>query len=171
MTETEPVAPEEPDQESDKNKPFEKPGLALIGALALVAFLALLVFFANVQGTRASAGLEITKPLWTLQSYAGATGSLIPVLPGSNVTARFGTDGQLAGSSGCNRYTASYTVNDYGITVISLIGTQRYCTGTGVMQQEISYLHDLPNASIFRISEKSLNIYDAGGKPLLIYRS
>ena len=107
-------------------KPVEKPGLAFYGALALVGILALLVFFANVEGTRASAGMEITKSSWTLQSYSGMTGNLIPVLPGSDVTARFGPGGQVSGSAGCNQYVATYILKDYGITVSSV--TETGCT-------------------------------------------
>lgn len=169
---TELIAQEEPDrEESGDAKPVEKPGLAFYGALALVGILALLVFFANVEGTRASAGMEITKSSWTLQSYSGMTGNLIPVLPGSDVTARFGPGGQVSGSAGCNQYVATYILKDYGITVSSVTGTGMYCNSPGVMRQEAAYLSDLPNASIIRISNNSLNIYDDAGRTLMIFRS
>jgi heat shock protein HslJ len=159
------------EETSDERKPEEKPGLAFFGALALVLFLVFLILFANVQGTRASAGIAMTRHEWIVQSYADPSGKLVPVIPETNVTARFGTDGRVSGMAGCNSYAAPYTVNDYGIMIGSLIKTEMYCSAHGIMQQESDYLSDLPNASVMRISDNQLNFYDTKGKPILVFVS
>ena len=45
---------------------------------------------------------------WQLSRYLDASGQLLPVLPGTTVTARF-RDGKVGGSAGCNRYFGGYT--------------------------------------------------------------
>ena len=165
--------PEEPagDGTGEDNVPEEKPGLAFYAAFALVGLLVIIVLFANVQGTRASAAVEITRPSWVLESYADSAGTLIPAFPGTRITARFGTAGMVTGTAGCNSYSASYRVKDYGIAVSSLINTEMSCSSPDIIQQEAAYLGDLPNSSIFRFSEKRLNIYDAAGRPVLVFVS
>jgi heat shock protein HslJ len=155
----------------EENKPAEKPGLAFFAVIALVLFLALFVFFANVQGTRAAAGVELTGHTWTLQSYADPAGVLAPGIPGTNVTARFDRNGRMTGTGGCNAYSASYSTTDYGIAIVPPIETEMYCSSSGIMQQEDTYLRDLPKANQFRFSEHGLNIYDALGKTILIFAS
>jgi heat shock protein HslJ len=156
------------DVEEDQ-KPAEKPGLAFFAVIALILFLALFVFFANFQGTRAAAGVEITKHPWTLQSYADPAGVMVPAIPLTNVTARFDKTGRMTGTGGCNAYSASYATTDYGIVIATPIETEMYCPFQGVMQQEETYLRTLPKANQFRFSDQGLNIYDASGKPILIF--
>jgi heat shock protein HslJ len=156
-------------EEGIKRTPYEKPGLAFFGAFALVLFLVFLILFANVQGTRASAGVDISRHSWAMLSYADSSGILVPAIPGTNITARFGRDGRIVGTAGCNSYSAPYVVNDYGITIASLIRTDMTCTAPGVLSQEKDFLGDLTNASVLRISENKLNIYNATGKPVLVF--
>jgi heat shock protein HslJ len=155
----------------DENKPAEKPGIAFFALIALILFLALFVFFANVQGTRASAGVELTKHTWTLQSYADPAGVLVPALPGTNTTALFDRNNRLTGTGGCNAYSASYTTTDYGIVIASPIETEMFCSQSGIMLQEEAYLRNLPKANQFRFSEHGMNIYDSSGKPILVFAS
>lgn len=168
-TEIESTEDIENSEEAVKRTPYEKPGLAFFGALALVLFLVFLILFANVQGTRASAGVDIGRHSWAMQSYANSAGILVPAIPGTNITARFGTDGRIDGTAGCNSYSAPYVVNDYGITIASLIRTDMTCNAPGVLSQEKDFLGDLTNASILRISENQLNMYNAAGKPVLVF--
>ena len=50
----------------------------------------------------------IGRTSWNLNAYNNGQGSLSSPLEGSQVTAQFGTDGNLSGSAGCNDYTAAY---------------------------------------------------------------
>jgi heat shock protein HslJ len=171
MEETEIASTEdiEKSEEGEKRTPFEKPGLVFFGALALVLFLVFLILFANVQGTRASAGVDISRHSWEMLSYADSSGIMVPAIPGTNITVRFGRDGRIAGKAGCNSFSAPYVVNDYGITIASIIRTDMNCNAPGVLSQEKDFLGDLTNASFLRISENRLNIYNATGKPVLVF--
>jgi heat shock protein HslJ len=157
------------DQETTPSVPPEKMGFAFYAALALIGLLVLMVVFLNYPAARANAGREMTKVNWTLQSYTDATGIHIPVISGSEVTARFGQDGRVTGRSGCNWYAATYTTKDYAINLSFESVTQMLCWDPGIMDQESAFLADLSRASSFRVSESSLKFYDAAGKAVLVF--
>ncbi len=159
--------PEIPDQDNATATRSEKLGLAFYGALALVGILVFLIIFMNVAGIRASAGLLLTQHTWTLQSYAGPNGILVPAIPGSPVTARFTIDGHMSGSSGCNLYSSHYTTKDLAITIFPPDIAERYCENQIMMQQESAYVTVLTKAVEIRVNETNLNLYDKTGKPVL----
>ena len=142
-------------------------GLAFSIALALVGLLVLLIIFLNIPGIRASAGISMTRSDWTLQSYADSTGMLVPLKPGTQVTAIFGSDGTVSGSGGCNHYSAGYTVRDLAISISPPVSSKIFCGDPDVMQQESAYLNNLVRAEELRISESNLRFYDGSGKPVL----
>ena len=164
--EYEPEYEQEDEWEEERKKPEEKMPRGFYPALALIGILVILILVLNVPGTRASAGSALSEGNWTLQSYANATGTLLPVTPGSAVTARF-TDGRVSGSAGCNRYSGTYSVNELLITVTNPVSTEMFCPGPGIMEQETAYLGDLKKASSFRVGPGYLKIYDHTGNPLL----
>jgi heat shock protein HslJ len=144
-------------------------GLAFSIALALVGLLALLIIVVNIPGIKASAGVSMTRSDWTLQSYADTTGTFVPLKPGTEVTAIFGSDGRVSGSAGCNHYSATYTVRDFAISISPPVSTKIFCGDPDVMQQESAYLNDLVGSGELRISESNLIFYDGSGKPVLVF--
>ncbi|MFA5347222.1 MAG: META domain-containing protein [Methanoregula sp.] len=160
------------DNEVTASAATQKPqpiGVAFSIALALVGLLVLLIIFLNIPGIKASAGISITRSDWALQSYADTTGTLVPSKPGTQVTAIFGNNSRVSGSAGCNQYTATYTVRDFAISISPPVSTKIFCGDPGVMQQESSFLNDLVRAVELRISESNLRLYDATGKPVLVF--
>lgn len=155
--------------ENTPARPPEKMGIAFYAALALIICLVLMVIFLNYPAERASAGIALTHTNWTLQSYTDNTGIMVPVITGTGVTARFSPDGSIGGSSGCNHYAASYSTRDYTIIVSNVTTTLMFCSDPGVMDQESAFQNDLPKASDFRMSDSYLKLYDAAGKPLMIF--
>jgi heat shock protein HslJ len=157
------------DQETTPSGPPEKFGLSFYAALALIGLLVLMVVFLNYPAVRANAGREMTRTNWTLQSYTDATGIHIPVIAGSDVTARFGQDGRMTGRSGCNWYSALYTTKDYAINLSLESVTSMLCWDPAIMDQESAFLTDLSETSSFRVSESSLKFYDIYGKTVLVF--
>jgi len=141
--------------------------IPVVVLLVLMGILVALVIFANVPGIRAAAGAEMTKTGWVLTGYAGANGSLVPVVPEGSITADFGTNGQVIGISGCNRYTANYSVTDYAIRIGPPVGTGIACNDTGRTEMEHAFLSDLPKAELIRFSPDTLRIYGGDGNLLL----
>ena len=147
----------------------QKMGIAIYGALALVGVLVFLIVFVNVPGIRASAGILLTQNTWTLQSYGNPGGDLVPAITGPPTTARFGMDGKVSGSAGCNQYIANYTTGDLAITISPPVMTERYCENQTVTEQESAFLSDLIKAVELRVNESNLYLYDNTGKPVLVF--
>lgn len=156
-------------QETPPSSPPEKMGLSFYAALALIGLLVLMVVFLNYPAERANAGKVMAQKNWILQSYTDATGTHLPVISGSTVTARFGKDGRMAGYSGCNGYSAMYTTKDYTISLSFESVTSMLCWGPGIRDQESAFLADLSAASSFRVSESYLKFYDSDGKIVLVF--
>jgi heat shock protein HslJ len=137
--------------------------------MALIAFLVFLILFINIPGTKSSAATSLTQNNWTAQSYSDASGILVPVQNGSFITAKFDPSGSVTGYSGCNHYFASYTVKDHSLSVTTPGTTEMYCSSPGVMNMESAYISDLVNSTNIRIRSNELFLYDAKGKPRIIF--
>ncbi len=107
---------------------------------------------------------------WTLDSYLDENGTLVPVLPGTEVTAAFGPDGKVTGSAGCNHYGGDYQLNGTSLSVSSLVQTLKLCTEPeGIMEQEARFIDLLGSAAECRIENDRLVITDAAGATTLIF--
>jgi len=157
---------EDPGLEPAKPSPM---GRNFYLVMALIGLMLFLIVFFNVPATRASAATTLVTNNWTLASYATTPGELVPVINGTLITARFGKDGIVRGSAGCNWYTGTYTVKEYALSITALGSTKMNCPASGVMIQETQYLSDLGDASAIRIYEPDLNVYDVQGKLLLVF--
>ena len=151
------------------DKPEEKMGLAFYATLALIGILVLMIVVVNYPAARANAGREMTKTNWTLQSYTDSTGVHIPIRSRTGITALFDREGHLSGNAGCNWYGGTYQTRDYRITISGTSSTEMFCQEPGVMEQESAFLASLSKVSAFRVSESSLNFYDAAGKIVLVF--
>ena len=111
-----------------------------------------------------AAGLAGTS--WMLTQQDGK-----PVAAGVTVTARFGADGNVSGSGGCNNYNGSYTVDGGSITIGSLASTEMACPEPQ-MAVETAYLAALGKATAWTIdSEGKLSLTGADAKLSLVFTS
>ena len=83
------------------------------------------------------AGPSIEDTTWVLKSYFSEHGHFHSVIEDTEVTAFFdSTEGQVTGSSGCNRYFAGYEINRNKLSIVGPIAsTEMYCIELGVMDQ------------------------------------
>ena len=172
MTGDFPADPDETNGDMTDNTPKappEKMSRSFYAALGLIGILVVLVVVLNYPAAKAMAGTTMTQTNWTLQSLVDNTGVLIPAMSGTGVTATFDREGRLGGNAGCNQYFAMYTTKDYQLSITGIGSTKMFCHGPGVMEQETAFLADLSRASSFRVSESFLKIYDASGKPVLVF--
>jgi heat shock protein HslJ len=92
-------------------------------------------------------------------------------LPGTEITAEFGDDGKLTGSSGCNTYSATYKTDGAKITIGTAGGTEMACDKPkGVMEQEQAYLSALPLAASYRVEGSMLSLLKADGTYVATYQ-
>jgi heat shock protein HslJ len=104
--------------------------------------------------------------VWVLESM-GDPNNPTEVESGVIITAIFGEQGNLSGTSGCNNYVASYTLQDNQIKIEQAISTMMACTQG--MEQEAAYLKALSSAKTYQIEGARLKItYDGG---VLVYTS
>lgn len=116
-------------------------------------------------GSGRSLPLEGTE--WLLDQDASG---LETVAPSVTVTARFGADGTLSGSSGCNSYTTSFEVEGSSLTVgPQIAGTRRACPPPAG-NVEAAYLELLPQARAYAISGKVLTLRTSTKGADLVYR-
>jgi heat shock protein HslJ len=77
---------------------------------------------------------------WHVTGYDNGTGSVVPPVADSALTAVFSLDGAIAGDSGCNTYSGPYTVNRRSMTIGPLATSRAACSTTDLDAQEQQYL-------------------------------
>jgi heat shock protein HslJ len=103
----------------------------------------------------AIAQVSLVNTAWSLFSYGNAANpQLVP--QGLVITAQFSDDGMVSGSSGCNNYTAGYTIEGDTITIETPASTMMMCPNG--MQEESVYLTSLSQAESYLINGPNLQI-------------
>jgi heat shock protein HslJ len=160
--------PEEP--LTEKNTGTGQPkGIMVSLAVVLMAILVLLVVFMNMSGQGAAASATITENIWSLRSFAGPDGTVIPLPNDTVINASFRTDGMVSGSGGCNRYSARYMVRETQIVISRVTTTEMACWDNNATVQEARYYTLLEDAAELRVHDRNLTLYGTDGKPLLVY--
>jgi heat shock protein HslJ len=124
---------------------------------------------ADAGGKRILSFVEaVSMPLigtvWELRSYNDGHEDLVSVLAGTETTAIFDADGSVAGSAGCNSYTASYEADDDSVTIGPAATTRMMCAEPeGIMEQEAAFLAALGSATTYRIRGDALELTDDDG--------
>jgi heat shock protein HslJ len=117
-----------------------------------------------VTGPAALAGIT-----WYLIAFNQGSGS-VSVLPNTEITAFFDTQGTVYGSAGCNQYTAGYQATLNSISISAPASTKMSCSSpAGIMTQESAYLVTIRGASTYTINNDMLIISDSNGKAILTY--
>jgi polar amino acid transport system substrate-binding protein len=120
----------------------------------------------SVNVTEAAPQNPLAGTRWQVTSLSDPeVGGIGLVLPGSNLTMAFSSDGKVNGSSGCNSYSASYLVSGSQLTITPPTGTGMACnTPEGVMGQEAAFLALLPSIGGFSMEGNQLTLQNASGK-------
>ena len=117
-----------------------------------------------------SPALQLEGTTWKLTSLATETG-VNNTLPNTTITANF-NDGNVTGSSGCNRYFGSYQLNKTEINFGQVGSTLMFCADPdGVMTQETTYLLLLKDVTSYAISNNELTLSDSLGNPQLVFEA
>jgi heat shock protein HslJ len=111
-------------------------------------------------------GGQLEGRLWVLRVYAtGATMDDVP--PGVDANATF-EGGTVAGKSGCNTFSGSYTASGASLTVGALATTMKLCGEPGDVV-ESAYLTALSKSATYTATSRALFIFDADGRLILYY--
>jgi heat shock protein HslJ len=112
--------------------------------------------------------IQVPTPLtgteWQALNYNNGRGAVTSLVIGTEITAIFAEDGTLSGSAGCNRYTATYTLDGDQISITPVATTMMFCAEPeGVMEQEAEFIAALEMADTFAIEGNSLELRTADG--------
>lgn len=94
--------------------------------------------------------LTLANTTWQLVSYGDPNNPTTPI-GNTPITAQFGEDGTVTGSTGCNSYGGNYVVGTLPdanqVTFSNMYQTEMACMEDGVMAQESAYLNALASAT------------------------
>jgi heat shock protein HslJ len=106
--------------------------------------------------------LTLPGTAWLVEDIAGRG-----VIDRAQTTVSFDTSGRVSGSTGCNRFTGSATVEGKALTFGPLANTRRACP-PALMDQEKQFLEAMASARGYSIDRNGLlHLDDATGKTLL----
>lgn len=110
---------------------------------------------------------------WTLDSFTVDENEVESTLTGTEITAVFTpgdnfSSGTVSGSTGCNDYTASFTLEGNTIDIFDLEKTEAQCDNPpGIMSQEQRFVSALTVADSFLVDGDALHInYNSGDSAL-----
>jgi heat shock protein HslJ len=100
---------------------------------------------------------------WAATAYA-SDGTMTAPVCGTRVTAVFGEDGTLVGSTGCNTYRTQYSIGGEAISIDPPAATRKYCAEPeGVMAQEAAFHLSLAAVTRFALAGDSLELFHPDG--------
>ncbi|MCU0808693.1 MAG: META domain-containing protein [Candidatus Contendobacter sp.] len=106
--------------------------------------------------------------LWRLVSVARTDGQLHAVPNSVETTATF-ANGSVSGSGGCNRYTASYTVDDGKLTIGKAASTMMACPKPQTAIEQ-PFMAALAATMAYKIEDGQLSLLDAGGQKIATFK-
>ena len=127
----------------------------------LIFVLMVMVFLSLAACSIFGSSQALTDSLWILSELNGQA-----PLPDTAITAEFGDDGKVSGSSGCNGYTTTYSVSGKKIAFGEQVASTMMACPDQLMAQERDYVETLSSAATFEIAYDTLTLYDADGNPV-----
>ena len=144
--------------------------IAALAILVVVLASVALVSAAPSPATRvAQSPSDLEGVRWLLVSYQDKAGDLADALADAPATAEFAA-GKVAGSAGCNNYTAAYEVKGDSMTIGQAASTMMMCPAP-IMEQETAFLAHLQAVAQYAIDGGQLTLFDDLGAPLLVFNA
>jgi len=106
---------------------------------------------------------------WRVTAYNNGRQAVVSTLGGTNLTMAFSGDGRVAGSAGCNNFTAPYTLAGQKLAIGPAAATRRMCPSPErVMEQESEFLKALETVATARFEGDRLELRTGGGQLAVI---
>jgi heat shock protein HslJ len=106
--------------------------------------------------------VPITTGTWHATAVNNGNAAVSSVPASVDLTATFGTDGQVTGSSGCNTFSGPYTLTGDTISIGPLASTRKACAADA-MTLETQYLTALQASKAVELAPTTLGLRDANG--------
>lgn len=105
---------------------------------------------------------------WKLVSY-GSANNQIPAADGIDTSVKFGSDGQVSGTLGCNSFGGDYEQDGTRLVFGPIMSTMMACPETQMSQESISF--SILNGTVdFRMDGDNLTITGVEGDQLILMR-
>ena len=130
---------------------------------AVLLLLTVLAYSAVSCGVIGGSKDDLAGTKWKIETMGGAPPPVTLI-----ITAEF-NDGRVSGSSGCNSYGATYTIDNSKLEIGDIAVTEMACLEEGVMQFEQSFLELLGMVRSYSLSESRLDLMDEGGNAVLSF--
>lgn len=114
-------------------------------------------------------GTALEGALWRLASVARMDGQPHTVPNSVEATATF-ANGSVSGSGGCNRYTASYTVDDGKLAIGLAASTMMACPEPQTAVEQ-PFMAALAATRAYQIEDGQLSLLDAGGQKIAAFKA
>ena len=111
----------------------------------------------------------LTSRAWVLETMSDAGQPRVP-LPGTRITALFGANGRLMGSTGCHGYLADY-VHGPGTLRMARVEMLRSSCAWALAEQGDAFADVLRSVAGYRIQGDRLVIWDGDGREALSFRA
>lgn len=108
--------------------------------------------------------VTLTGTSWAATGINNGKQAVVSPIVGTDITAVFGTDGNVTGNGGCNTYNGGYTTDGAKIKIGPLASTMKLCnTPEGVDTQEQQFLAAMQAATTYAINGDTLELRDDSG--------
>ena len=102
-------------------------------------------------------GEALLAKTWVLRSFLDGD-DRVGLLPGTVITAEFGSDSRVTGNGGCNNYFATFETREDRLIIGNIGSTEMWCID--IMQQETDFLEILRSVVYFEIKNHQLRLFD-----------
>jgi len=116
-----------------------------------------------------SANKSLENTAWYLTSYLRNDGIQVKLQNSTKISAIFGSNNTVTGSSGCNSYTAQYNLTGTNLSFSRIAVTRMACIDQATMEAETTYLKLLEQVASVSGHEKNLTMSNQNNSNLLTY--
>jgi len=120
-----------------------------------------------VLATLAPQSTSLVGATWKVTGVNNGKGAVVGIATTQDITMEFAADGRVAGSSGCNRFTGSYTAQGSSLTFGPAASTRKMCADQAVMEQEQHFLAALGTVRTIQAEGDRLTLRTAEGATAL----
>lgn len=100
---------------------------------------------------------------WNVMNINNGREAIVGIVSGSTVTMVFDADGRVSGSTGCNQFTASYSIDGDALRFSPAAATRRACADPAVDEQEQAFLRAFESVATMRFEGARLDLRSKDG--------
>jgi len=115
--------------------------------------------------------VPLTGHYWAVTGMAGEGDGLLTPLPLTELVVRFGNEGTVNGTTGCNSYRGSFALDGSAMTITDVASTEKFCDDVaGEMDQEARFHALLPDVASYVVRGDQLELHAQDGLLLVALR-